>query len=76
MWIYSALADLVEKSSSYSDELFSGGACLTKVEPVITYHAGGVYIIKTEFCISPTQRVVYHQVADECTLKRDEIHLR
>ena len=42
---------------------------------VITNHARGVYIIKTEFCISPTQRVVYHQVADECTLKRDDMHL-
>ena len=55
---------------------FFGEASLAKVEPVITNHARGVYIIKTEFCISPTQRVVYHQVADEYTLKRDEIHLR
>ena len=30
MWIYSALADLVEKTSPYSDEVFSGGASLTK----------------------------------------------
>ena len=49
---------------------------LNQSRTVITNHACGVYIIKTEFCISPTQRVVYHQVADECTLKRDEIHLR
>ena len=35
MWIYSALADLVEKTSPCSDEVFSGGASSTKVEPVI-----------------------------------------
>ena len=49
---------------------------LNESRTVITNHARGVYIIKTKFCISPTQSVVSHQVADECTLKRDEIHLR
>ena len=31
-----------------------------KVEPLYPNHACSVYIIKTEFCISPTQSVVYH----------------
>ena len=57
--------------------LRASSACsAAEIRTVITNHARGVYIIKTEFCISPTQRVVYHQVADECKIKRDEIQTK
>ena len=42
----------------------------------LLYHGSAVYIIKTQFCISPTQSFVYHQAAGKCTLTRDEIQGR
>ena len=45
--------------------LFLWWSIFNESRTVITNHARGVYIIKTEFCISPTQRVVYHQVAGD-----------
>ena len=37
-----------------------GGASSTKIELLYSNHARGVYIIKPQIWISPTQRVVYH----------------
>ena len=39
-------------------------------------HGTAVYIIKTEFCISPTQSVAYHHCEREYSLTADDIHLR
>ena len=47
-----------------------------EIKSAITNHAYGVYIIKTKFCISSTQSVVYHQVAGRYTLARDDIQPR
>ena len=62
-----------QKEATARDASFCWWSLHNESRTVITNHARGVYIIKTEFCISSTQRVVYHQVADECTLKRDDI---
>ena len=46
-----------------------GGASSTKVEPIFYNHGTAVYIIKTEFCISPTQSVAYHHCEREYSLR-------
>ena len=62
-----------KKASSVWMRFLLWWGILNQNRTAITNHAYGVYIIKTKFCISPTQRVVYHQVAQEYTLKRDDL---